>query len=93
MNLHGQIMNIQAGDPGLEPTPERAYELGHRDALHAAAELALKADAVIEAARSVLVWRVDTPTRGDLRDNDQSRDALRTLADAVNAVNALEAGG
>lgn len=37
--LSAKIMNLPAGDPGLEPTPERAYRLGHRDARHAAAEL------------------------------------------------------
>lgn len=59
MDLHGQIMNIRvaptelatslyAGDTGL------AYKIGHRDARHAAAELALAAGAEIERLRAAL---------------------------------------
>jgi hypothetical protein len=46
MDLHSQIMNI----PTIVGTynDEFCYKLGHRDARHAAAELALKADARIE---------------------------------------------
>lgn len=48
MTLHNQIMNIQTDrmDPYIRN--ESAYKLGHRDARHAAAELALKYDALIE---------------------------------------------
>jgi hypothetical protein len=92
MTLHEQIMNLpQRLTVAIEhPTQYEvaAYSKGHRDARHAAAELAIKADAVIEAARAVLAFRVDTPTRGDLRDNIDSRDALRDLAAAVAAVGA-----
>lgn len=82
MDLHGKVMNLQA-KPYDGTDAYTHYCRGHRDARHAAAELALKADAVIEAARAVLAFRVDTPCRGDLRDNDSSRDALRVLAEAV----------
>jgi hypothetical protein len=51
MDLHGKIMNLPAGDPGLETRPERAYKLGHRDARHAAAELANAGDACADALR------------------------------------------
>lgn len=83
MDLHSKIMNLPEGDPGLEQTPERAYKLGHRDARHAAAEIALQADAVIRAAEEVLSWRNNAPLTGYLRDNNQSRDALARLAAAV----------
>lgn len=38
---------------------------------------------LLSAAESVLRWRIATPTRGDLIDNDASRDALRDLAEKV----------
>ena len=88
MDLHGRIMNIadkvttntnaMAGNDAF-----LAYKEGHRDARHASAELVLKVDALVAAARAVLAFRVDTPARGDLRDNDASRAALRALAAAV----------
>ena len=83
MDLHGRIMNLQAGSPGFEQNPGTAYKLGHRDARHAAAELALKSDTVIEAARAVIAFRIASRGRGDLRDNDDSRDALSELAEAL----------
>lgn len=48
MNLHNQIMNIP-----IKPIPsgrfdEIPYKIGHRDARHAAAELALKYDELID---------------------------------------------
>jgi hypothetical protein len=58
MNLHGKIMNIPAKTPhDLEKADGlvHAYRLGHRDARHAAAELALKADALAEALRDMLM--------------------------------------
>ena len=52
MNLHGQIMNLPASG---EPTAgSMAYKLGHRDARHAAAELALKADSAMEEAAQII---------------------------------------
>lgn len=86
MSLHQQIMDLRANPIGVMPAWRPAYMAGHYDARHAAAELALKADAVIEAARAVLVWRHDTPTTGYLRDNDQSREALVVLSAAVAAL-------
>lgn len=60
MNLHGEIMNLPRSTDiavnlryaGWEPA--LAYKEGHRDARHGAAELALKADACIEALRDIL---------------------------------------
>jgi hypothetical protein len=56
MNLHGKIMNLQAKTPhdldkavGLV----HAYRLGHQDARHAAADVALGGDAAIQALRDL----------------------------------------
>ena len=46
MNLHNQIMNIQTRIGTYND--EFCYKLGHRDARHAAAELAMKYDALID---------------------------------------------
>ena len=44
MNLHRLMMNLpMTGEP---PNGSLAYRLGHRDARHAGAELALQADAI-----------------------------------------------
>ncbi len=52
MDLHGQIMNLRERQV---PAGMDFYMLGHRDARHAAAELALKADACIDALRAALL--------------------------------------
>ncbi len=61
MNLHNQIMNIQYRSYAHDDDPlvASAYALGHYDARHAAAELALKHDAAIEEALPVLERLVD----------------------------------
>ncbi|MBV60945.1 MAG: hypothetical protein CMH65_06550 [Nevskiales bacterium] len=53
MDLHGKIMNIPANVPkDYDQGDYRlAYQTGHRDARHAAAELAMAADACIRALR------------------------------------------
>ncbi len=57
MNLHNEIMNIPVtitmAELGLRQDL-LPYTIGHRDARHAAAELALKADAEIESLRAQL---------------------------------------
>jgi hypothetical protein len=90
MGLHGQILNLHDDSDPRDSGGQfgYGYKNGHKSARHAAAELALKADAVIDAARAVLAFRHDTPTTGYLRDNDASREALRKLAAAVAAVGA-----
>jgi hypothetical protein len=63
MNLHGQIMNLYLEDMptlplvgGSPATREAlAYKVGYRDARHAAAELALKADAAMEEAAKIIM--------------------------------------
>jgi hypothetical protein len=82
MKLHAEIMNIQA-KPYDGTDAYTHYCKGHRDARHAAAEMAIKADQLAEAVKAVMEWRVDTPTRGELRDCDKSREALRHLAWAI----------
>lgn len=64
--LHGQIiLNLRAENypPGLQVDAATAYRMGHRDARHDAAELALKADAEILRLHSSLEcekrWRKD----------------------------------
>lgn len=62
MNLHNEILNLQTdkleeyyfGSEG-----EAAYKCGHRDARHAAAELALKAEARIEELESIIQGTID----------------------------------
>lgn len=62
MNLHGKIMNLRTTkhrEPeGLLP----AYKRGHRDARHAAAELALRADALANALRMYLASGIGNST-------------------------------
>jgi|CXWL01.1.fsa_nt_gi hypothetical protein len=66
MNLHGQIMNLRVpgtenGEPmGWSP----AYLQGHKHARHAAAELALAADAKMDLLCALLTrYRDETPLR------------------------------
>lgn len=56
MDLHGQIMNLPARLPKdcAKMATATAYKTGHRDARHAAAELALRADALVHELREVL---------------------------------------
>ena len=57
MNLHGEIMQIKyAWDTEIygKLTAYQCYVCGHRDARHAAAELALKYDAISGSLRRLL---------------------------------------
>lgn len=47
-DYHARIMNIPANGKEMDST---AYRLGHRDARHAAAEIALEAEAEVERLR------------------------------------------
>lgn len=56
MSLHNDIMNIPCNSE-VENYPDSlrlAYKVGHRDARHAAAEMALKADGKIEKCYEAL---------------------------------------
>jgi len=55
MDYHGRIMNIADGRDGFaDMDVVRAYKSGHRDARHAAAEIANEADAEIARLRDAL---------------------------------------
>lgn len=58
MNLHGEIMNLPLGAGAPETRSSEsyiAYRNGHRDARHAAAELAIRAEIAIEELEAKLV--------------------------------------
>lgn len=57
MDLHGQMMNLRCvvpPDAQVWANYGYAYKVGHRDARHAAAEVALKADACVRALREIV---------------------------------------
>lgn len=66
-DLHNEIMNLQIGKECPEELPGRLlYKLGHRDARHAAAELAAEYEdnnhhRLVEALREALEWADDHP--------------------------------
>lgn len=56
MNFHNDIMNLPCDpDKALKSAAISAYKLGHRDARHAAAELALEADGRIDDLEAKLL--------------------------------------
>lgn len=59
MSLHNEIMNIQENPDNRFNSYEspKAYNIGHGDARHAAAELSLKYDALIERLLDALERR------------------------------------
>ena len=63
MNLQARIMNLSDSLPGVEPS--RGYKVGHRDARHAAAEIAAEGDALVEdlaaKLRDVCEWLESAP--------------------------------
>jgi hypothetical protein len=70
MTLHGKIMNVQcvAHDANEEYSDRQsAYRAGHRDARHAAAELAIEADALLAELVAALE-RIDAPYWGDINE-------------------------
>lgn len=97
--LHAKIMNIQCIDPGWCRSDEAtAYRLGHRDARHAAAELAaMNTDRIeaLEADRDA--WRnayqalADITTSGGLRHSTDDQD--RRLQKARKAIRAISRKG
>lgn len=71
MDLHGQIMNLPQTPSGdfekhAANPAWRGYQIGHRDARHAAAELVLKADAEIKRLCAALyeIAHADMTTKG-----------------------------
>lgn len=90
MDMHGQMMNLPMTLDARDAGPyANGYKQGHKDARHAAAEAALKADACIEALRflmrgntyrtihGVAAWHEKAmPNDSDL---DRAREALAAL--------------
>ena len=83
-DLHAKIMNLECNEPDLNRTSVApAYRLGHRDARHAAAELAAAHQARIEALTAALakadeLWGViDTPDQSDGREGNYHYDWQR----------------
>jgi hypothetical protein len=63
MSLHNKIMNLpahQATEVYVDRELIRAYRVGHRDARHAAAELALAYDELLDACRMLVGARSGT---------------------------------
>jgi hypothetical protein len=84
-DLHSQIMNIHSRDDAdlnAEYSDRRiAYKSGHRDARHAAAELAVDADQRIEAlSAQVQALRADAGRYQWLKSLPDSRVHLRRMA-------------
>ena len=55
-NFHARMMNIRADRPSeteCGKSIDRAYKIGHRDARHAAAEIAIEADEALRRLHSV----------------------------------------
>jgi len=83
MNYRGRIMNIER-DPMLvagAPT-DAAYFYGHRDARHAAAEIASKADAEIDRLRAEIARLVDANRHQDEIIGEQAAEIARLQANS-----------
>jgi hypothetical protein len=84
MDLHGQMMNLPCDASNLPLGFEGAFKQGHKQARHAAAELALGADAEIARFREALI---------EIRDSDAAEDWCReTARDALKTPNANVTG-
>jgi hypothetical protein len=73
MNMHGRIMNLPGAgglsEIGTTHGEQLAYKRGHRDARHAAAEIAVKGDALVEELVAALAAMCKSmPTDGEMRD-------------------------
>ena len=89
MNLHNEIMNLPAKPyPGYDDKQLMAYKYGHKDARHAAAELALKAEEQIEMLRDALQqckrWHQGDKWRdGDTEQREAWEGHLRVINNAL----------
>lgn len=86
--LHDKIMNISwQEDPYSPDRAERiAYKTGHRDARHAAAELAAKQDVLIEQLAATLEWAM---TQGGLSYTRRLPKQNEAYCDAVDNARAV----
>ena len=57
-SLHNKIMNIKPKGYPKAMDMETAYKIGHRDARHEAAEMALEYESLIEELVEALEWYV-----------------------------------
>lgn len=78
MNYHNRMMNIQDRvSAGMSPGENRvAYKVGHKDARHAAADIANEADAEIRRLRDVL-QNIDSNELAELRRKARCWDDLQ----------------
>jgi len=86
MNLHNEIMNLPCPAPreliAQQGQHNLCYKFGHRDARHAAAELAIEADKRIEDLEYALKELVQAlPINRDWLDPDIERLARHLLKD------------
>jgi hypothetical protein len=89
MSLHARIMNIAERDRGLQDHPDLCYGLGHRDARHAAAEIAAEGDALVEELVNALARLCrNFPTDSDMLDAEWSRSQIAEACDAYDAASA-----
>lgn len=54
IDYHNRIMNLQPRNDIRAPTPAMMYKLGHKDARHAAAEIAIEAEREIKRLHELL---------------------------------------
>jgi hypothetical protein len=83
MNLHARIMNVLCDPEASEATYERriAYSKGHRDARHAAAEIANEAEAELAALRAERDALRDALE--DIASSDMTRNGFQMIARAA----------
>ena len=89
MNLHGRIMSLNCilTNMDAEPAQRLAYKVGHRDARHAAAELAMLGDACAAALHALLERYTDLVNCGDCGNwNPEREDQVIAARAALAAV-------
>jgi hypothetical protein len=80
---HGRIMNISAtvpdevlnGTGSLRIETSLAYQLGYRDARHAAAEIAIEADKLADILRRIIASADEPGSTDDIADGGRIVDA------------------
>ena len=94
MNLHGKIMNIPVDQKSLPESGEERliYKIGHRDARHEAAEIAIKTDRLMEemhdALEGLLSWCEEIA--GDNVDTEAAQHEETTVQYARKVLNEYE---
>lgn len=87
MNLHGQIMNLACVPTNMDAEPHQrlAYKVGHRDARHAAADMALAADSERDELMMVVARMIDAHYSGSLDHQPAYVKMARTLLQRFDA--------